>query len=234
MKDKGKKTKPVLVPVKREQWPVKLDTGRKYKRACLVTRANLQAYIEEIRLNPLEGPSEWEDDREFLRAHQSMPDVVVQRERSRIYGASPDPGRGSQRSRSPSAAGPAAARPTPEAKPTKDPHTGALCYKMSDKSSKSSASSEKWGDLASSVGDFASAGATLLRPLPAPKPAPALPSRGPSSVASAESGWEVVQEGKGKKRKGPASSVLSSSKSSRMSEALSQASGFLKKQPPPS
>ena len=97
-----------------------------------MTRANLQAYLEEIRLNPLEGPSEWEEDKDFRRSHQNMPNEEVQRERSRIYKASPDPGRGSQRSRSPSAAGPAAARPTPEAKPTKDPDTGALCYKMSD------------------------------------------------------------------------------------------------------
>ena len=218
MKAGGKKTKPVLVPVKREEWPIKLNTGRKYQRACLVTRANLQAYLEEIRLDPLEGPSEWEEDKDFRRTHKNIPNEEVQRERSRIYGAFPDPGRGSQRSRSASAAGPAAARPIPEAKPTKDPHTGALCYKMSDTSSKSSASSEKWGDLTSSVGDFASAGSSLLRPLPAPTPAPAPPSRGPA--ASAESGWEVVQEGKDKKRKGPASSVLSSSKSSRMSDAL--------------
>ena len=155
-------------------------------------------------------------------------------------GPSPDPGRGSQRSRSPSAAGPEAARPPPEAKPTKDPDTGALCYKLSDTSSKSSASSEKWGDFASSVGgadDRLEALEVLkknldAKPLPDPQPAPAPPSRGPSSVASAESGWEIVQDGKDKKRKGPASSVLSSSKSSRMSEALSRASGFLKKPPP--
>ena len=52
---KKKKKKPVLIPVKKEEWPKKLNTGRKYKGASLVTRAFLPAYFQAILENPLEA-----------------------------------------------------------------------------------------------------------------------------------------------------------------------------------
>ena len=146
----------------------------------------------------LEGPSEWEDDKEFRKATQQLPEAAMLRERSRIFGPSPDPERGGQRSRSPCAVGPAAARLSPQAFPTTDPATGALCYKLSDTSSKSSASSDRWADSASSSGGLeglapmtAALSASPHPPtaaLPSAQPAEAPISRGPSSVASAEPG----------------------------------------------
>ena len=191
----------------------------------------------------LEGPSEWEEDKKFSKATQQLPEAAMLRERSRIFGPSPDPGRGGQRSRSPCAVGPAAARLSPRARPITDPATGALCYKLSDASSKNSASSEKWADSASSSGGFEGLAPTLavlsanphppMAALPSAQPAEAPISRGPSSVASAEPGWEVVRGEKAKKRKGQTPSAISSSKASRVSSVLDNISGCRKKQTPP-
>ena len=123
-----------------------------------------------------------------------------------------------------------------------DSATGAQYYKLSESSSKGSASSDKWADSASSTGGLEGLVPTLaaLSANPHP-PTAALPSaqlagaprsRGPSSVASAEPGWEVLIGDMAKKRKGRAHSVAASSKASRVSDAaFSNASGFFKKPP---
>ena len=241
-----KKGRPIMNTVKNEQWPEKLNTGRKYRPACQTTRASLSSYLEDVRQNPsmLEGPSDWEEDKTFRKATQQLPEAAMLREKSRIFGPSPDPDRGGQRSRSPCAVGPAAARLSPRVRPSTDPATGALCYKLSDASSKSSASSDKWADSASSSGGLeglapmtAALSASphpLTAALPSAQPAEAPLSRGPSSVASAEPGCEVLRGEKAKKRKGQTPSAISSSKASRVSEAFSNAKGFMKKSPPSS
>ena len=229
---------------KNEQWPEKLNTGHKYRPACQTTRASLSSYLEDVRRNPsmLEGPSDWEEDKKSRKQTQQLPEAAMVRERSRIFGPSPDPDRGGQRSRSPSAVGPAAARLSSRARPITDPATGALCYKLPDASSKSSASSERWADSASSSGGLEGLAPTLavlsanphppMAALPSAQPAEAPISRGPSSVASAEPAWEVVRGEKAKKRKGQTPSAISSSKASRVSDAFSNAKGFMKKSPP--
>ena len=124
-----------------------------------------------------------------------------------------------------------------------DSSTGAQHYKLSESSSKGSASSDKWADSASSTGgglDGLDPTLAALWGIPHPATA-ALPSaqsagaprsRGPSSVASAEPGWEVLIGDKAKKRKGQAPSVAASSKASRVSDAaFSNAQGFFKKPP---
>ena len=238
-----KKGRPIMNTVKNEQWPEKLNTGRKYRPACQTTRASLSSYLEDVRQNPsmLEGPSDWEEDKKFRKATQQLPEAAMLRERSRIFGPSLDPDRSGQRSRSPCAVGPAAARLSPQALPTTDPVTGALCYKLSDTISKSSASSDRWADSASSLGGHEGLEQTVAAlsasphpataALPAALPAEAPLSRGPSSVASAEPGWEVVRGEKPKKRKGQTPSAVSSSKASRVSEVFEHAKGFMKKSP---
>ena len=74
----GPKRNKVLAPVQKEQWPVVLRTGRKYQRACVVTRATLEAYLEDIRKDPLEGHSDCDDDRAFLNSQQNVPKAKMQ------------------------------------------------------------------------------------------------------------------------------------------------------------
>ena len=123
-----------------------------------------------------------------------------------------------QWSRSPCAVGPAVARAAVQDLSAADSSTGAQHYKLSESSSKGSASSDKWADSASSTGgglDGLDPTSSALWGIPHPATA-ALPSaqsegaprsRGPSSVASAEPGWEVLIGDKAKKRKGQAHSV---------------------------
>ena len=232
-----------LANVQKEQWPQVLKTGRKYQRACVVTRASLEPYLEVIRKEPLEGYSDYDDDRAFLNSQQNVPKEKMLEAKSQIFGSSPERDRSSQRSRSPSAAGPASAPPQPKAMPSVDPSSGVQYYKLSDTtSSKSSTGSSreattKWADMAPSLvggaddrledlADLtAKIEASTLSDAPPPIPPPARP---PSSVASAESEWELMP--KERKRKGAMSEA--NSKASRVSSNVNRAAAFLK-QPPP-
>jgi hypothetical protein len=242
----------ILKPPSKEEWPSIFDTGRLYARACRATRKTLPDWVEAVRLDPslLVGPQTWQADIDFRRATQGVKTSAAAKAKA-VRGRSSETERASTRSRSPGAAGAGERTPSPPQPPSDpgpslppaDPVVIAQRYKTAE-----SKQADAWADheftepwhvtpSEASIGIPESAADPWVDTVDE-GPAPWVDTVGegpaPASRASSDASWQMPRP-----KKRAASSLasaggtsLTSSKSSRVSNALSALSGFMRKPPP--